>query len=160
MTQNNFAFIDSQNLYCAMRDIWRNLDYKKFRIYLRDKFQVSKAFFFIWYMPGNEALYTEFQQAGYILIFKPTLKTKDWIVKGNCDAELVLHTMLEYNSFDKAIIVSGDWDFHCLIEHLHKHWKLEKVIIPRSDKYSALLRKFSWKLFYLSQVWIQSKICK
>ena len=50
--------------------------------------------------------------------------------------------MIEYTNYDKAIIVSGDGDFHCLIEYLEKKGKLLHVLIPNSKKYSALLRKF------------------
>lgn len=64
-------------------------------------------------------------------------------IKGNVDAELVLHTMIEYNNYDKAIIVSGDGDFYCLAEHLAKNEKLLKIIVP-NKKYSSLLRKFSY----------------
>ena len=35
---------------------------------------------------------------------------KKKITKGNVDAELVLHTMIQWSSFDKAIIISGDGD--------------------------------------------------
>ena len=59
------------------------------------------------------------------------------------DAELVLHTMIELNNFDKAIIVSGDGDFYCLIEYLLKIDKLEKMIIPNQKQYSSLLKRLS-----------------
>ena len=51
-------------------------------------------------------------------MFKPTLELPDGDVKGNVDAELVLHTMVHINDFDKTLIVTGDGDFHCLIEYL------------------------------------------
>lgn len=51
--ENNFAFIDSQNLNLGTgKDIYKGkkkiysgwkLDYKKFRRYLSDKFRVNKA---------------------------------------------------------------------------------------------------------------------
>jgi len=63
-------------------------------------------------------------------------------IKGNVDAELVLHTMIEYANYDKAVIVSGDGDFYCLVEHLAKNSKLLKIIVP-NKKHSSLLRKFS-----------------
>jgi len=50
--------------------------------------------------------------------------------------------MIEYRNYKKAIIVSGDGDFHCLIEYLEKKKKLAKIIVP-SKRYSSLLRKFS-----------------
>ena len=51
-------------------------------------------------------------------------------VKGNVDAELVFHTMVEWNNYDRAVIVSGDGDFYCLIEYLKMKGKLEKLLIP------------------------------
>lgn len=63
-------------------------------------------------------------------------------VKGNVDAELVLHTMIEYSNYDKAVIITGDGDFYCLIDHLKKRNKLEKLIVPDQRRYSSLLRKF------------------
>lgn len=144
-TSSNYAFIDSHNLYRGIKDCGWTLDFQRFRVYLKDKYGVEKAFLFIGYVAGNEALYTALQRAGYLLIFKPTLeyKKKGKIhTKGNVDAELVLHAMIEYPNYDKAIIVSGDGDFHCLIEYLEKQGKLGKVLIPNNKKYSALLRKF------------------
>jgi len=36
--------------------------------------------------------------------------------------------MIEYNNYDKAIIVSGDGDFHCLVEYLEEKEKLLKNV--------------------------------
>lgn len=114
----------------------------------RRKYKVKKAYIFIGQIPGSEKLYTYLQESGYILIFKPTLefkKGKTRITKGNVDAELVLHAMIEWNNYDKAIIVSGNGDFYCLIEYLNDNQKLEKIITP-NHKYSSLLRKFANKI--------------
>ncbi|MBM3579565.1 MAG: NYN domain-containing protein [Alphaproteobacteria bacterium] len=135
--QKNFAFIDSQNLNLGIRSQGWKLDFARFLVYLHDRFSVTKAFLFIGYVPGNEAMYTELQQAGYLLVFKPTLVLRDGKVKGNVDAELVLHAMIEYQNYDRAIIVSGDGDFHCLIEHLERNDKLARLIIPNQQKYSV-----------------------
>ena len=64
------------------------------------------------------------------------------IIKGNVDAELVLHTMILYKNYQKALIVSGDGDFYCLIEYLEKKGKLLRVLVPNKH-YSSLLRKFN-----------------
>ncbi len=140
--KNNFAFIDSQNLNLGVRSQGWHLDWRKFRQYLRNKYNVWKAFLFIGYKPGNEALYTQMQQMGYVVILKPTLELADGTVKGNVDAELVLHTMIEYKNFDKAIIVSGDGDFHCLVEYLVQKDKLFHVLTP-NKYYSRLFKEFS-----------------
>jgi len=51
--------------------------------------------------------------------------------------------MIEYSYFEKALIVSGDGDFYCLIDNLKRQNKLLKVMIPNQYKYSSLLRKFN-----------------
>jgi uncharacterized LabA/DUF88 family protein len=140
--RNNYAFIDSQNLNLAIRDQGWTLDFGRFRKYLADKYGVVRAFLFIGYLPTNQNLYTTLQQQGYILIFKPTLVLSDGRVKGNVDAELVLHAMIEYSNYEKAVIVSGDGDFHCLIKYLRDRRKLEKLVIPNRQKFSSLLREF------------------
>ncbi len=140
-----FAFIDSQNLNLGVKSQGWKLDFAKFRIFLRDKYSVKQAFIFIGLIPEYQSIYTHLQKSGYILVFKPVLefkKNKKIMIKGNVDAELVLHTMIEYPHYERAIIVSGDGDFHCLIEYLVKKNKLAKLIVPNLH-YSSLLRKFS-----------------
>ncbi len=137
---NNYAFIDSQNLNLGIQGLGWKLDFKRFRVYLTEKYGVTKAFLFIGYIEGNNLLYTSLQEAGFICIFKPTLKHKDGTTKGNCDAELVLQSMIEYMNFDKAIIVSGDGDFHCLINYFIEKEKLQAVLIPNKLRFSALLK--------------------
>jgi len=68
------------------------------------------------------------------------------------DAELVLHTMIEYPNYDKAIIVSGDGDYYCLIEYLETHNKLSKVFIPNKKSYSSLLRKYNRYMAYVTEL--------
>lgn len=156
--ENNFAFIDSQNLNLSIQWQWWKLDWKRFRIYLKDKYKISKAFLFIWYVPWNQNLYTILQEFGYILVFKPTLELKNGNVKWNVDAELVLHTMIEYNNFSKAVIISWDWDFYCLIEYLINNQKLSKVLIPNKNKYSSLLKNFYKDLIFLNHPDLIKKI--
>ena len=143
--QKTFAFIDSQNLNLGVRSQGWKLDWRKFRQYLRNKYNVTKAYLFIGQVVGNELLYASLQESGYILIFKPTLyhreKTKT-IIKGNVDAELVLHTMIQYKNYQKAIIVSGDGDFYCLAEFLEEKNKLLRILAPNRH-YSGLLHKYN-----------------
>ncbi len=136
----NYAFIDSQNLNLAIRAQGWKLDFDRFRVYLQDKYHVEKAYLFIGYIPGNQNLYTNLKNAGFTCIFKPTLQYKDGTTKGNCDAELVLWAMIELENYDKAIIVTGDGDFHCLVDYLFTRGKLENVLIPDQHHFSGLLK--------------------
>jgi len=140
--ENNYAFIDSQNLNLSIQSLRWKLDFARFRVYLKEKYSVSKAFLFLGYIEGQQDLYTFLQDSGFIIVFKPTLKYPNGKTKGNCDAELVLHTMIEKDNYGGAIIVSGDGDFHCLIDHLLKIKKLKKILIPNQKQYSALLKRF------------------
>lgn len=135
-----YAFIDSQNLYSGIAELGWRIDYKKFRVYLADKYNVTKAYLFIGFLPQNADLYASLQDAGFICIFRPTLTYKDGTTKGNCDAELVLQAMIEYSNYDKALIVSGDGDFQCLAKYLYENDKLGGIMVPNQKKYSALLK--------------------
>jgi uncharacterized LabA/DUF88 family protein len=50
--------------------------------------------------------------------------------------------MIQFPNYEKAVIVSGDGDFYCLIEYLVRQNKLLKIIVP-NKRYSSLLRKFA-----------------
>ncbi|MCJ7728192.1 MAG: NYN domain-containing protein [Actinobacteria bacterium] len=149
---NNYAFIDSQNLNLAIRDQGWILDYKRFRKYLEQKYNITQAFLFIGYVPSNENLYTSLQKYGYLLIFKTTLVLQSGKPKGNIDAELVLHSVIEMQNYDKAIIVAGDGDYHCLVDYLIKQDKLLYLMIPNRYKYSSLLKKFSDKIVFMNNL--------
>ena len=128
------------------------LDFKKFRLYLKNKYGVDKAYLFIGNKPGNETLYNSLRFYGYEVVLKPTLpytengKTN---TKGNVDAELVLYSSaLLLNKYDQAIIVSGDGDFLCLSEFLDAENKLMKILTP-NFKYSSLLNKFASRILII-----------
>lgn len=150
-----YAFIDSQNLNLGVRSLGWKLDWRKFRQYLLNKYKVSDAYLFIGYKPGNEALYTNLQQMGFIVILKPTMELPDQTVKGNVDAELVLHTMVQYGNYDKAIIVSGDGDFFCLVEYLESKKKLLHIMTPNKH-YSRLFKKYS--SFIVQVDWLRGSL--
>lgn len=144
-SNKNYAFIDGQNLYLGIKDLGWKLDYKRFRVYLREKYGVSKAYMFMGFLPENQKLYNFLQTVGFVLVFKPIMKDQDGEVKGNVDAELVLHAMIEYKNYDKAIIITGDGDFYCLVNYLLEQKKLESIIVPNRFKFSALLKFRSFK---------------
>jgi uncharacterized LabA/DUF88 family protein len=142
---STYAFIDSQNVHLSIKSLGWRINWKRFRVYLREHYGVVKAFLFIGYVEGNNALYSELQEAGFICIFKPILVYKDGTVKGNVDAELVLHTMIHFPEFANAMIITGDGDFYCLVQHLLQKNKLRTVLVPNQEKYSALLKRFAKK---------------
>jgi uncharacterized LabA/DUF88 family protein len=163
----NYAFIDSQNLNLGTQKMGWKMDWKKFREWLSAEYGVEKAFMFIGYMPDYEKLYDQLHSQGYLVVLKPTLemfndpssetekpKTDDKeekkTVKGNIDADLVLHVMKEFKNYDKAVIVSGDGDFYTLLEYLDQQGKLLKLLTP-NWQYSSLLKGFDSYIVRLDQ---------
>lgn len=141
--ENNYAFIDSQNLNLGIKNLGWRLDFRKFRKYLREKYSVLTAYLFIGYMQQNQDLYASLQKAGYVLIFKPVLPDKNGDVKSNVDADLVLQAMIEYPNYDQAVIVTSDGDFYSLVKYLYDNKKLKAVISPYVKTCSTLLKKSS-----------------
>ena len=74
--KKNYAFIDSQNLNLGITSLGWKLDFRKFKVYPKEKYNVSKAYLFIGYMPENQGLYKSLQEYGFVLVFKPVLKNK------------------------------------------------------------------------------------
>lgn len=138
---NNYAFIDSQNLNLGIQKLGWKLDYRKFRVYLAEKYGVKKAYIFIGFVALNQSLCDRLQEAGFILKFKPTIPDADGKIKGNIDADLVLRATLELSDYDKAVIVSSDGDFYSLVQHLYENNKLEVVLSPDEENCSNLLKQ-------------------
>lgn len=150
---NNYAFIDGNNLNLGIKGLGWKLDYRRFRTFLTEKHGVKNAYIFMGYSPTQQNLYKSLQEQGYIMIFKPTMILKDGAVKGNCDAELVLNSMVELPNYDKAILVTGDGDFYCLAEYLIKVQKFERILAPSQKSCSYLLRKVAGShIIYISDL--------
>lgn len=160
----NFAFIDNQNLNLGIqRNGWK-MDWRKFRAFLKDEYDIETAYMFIGYMPEYEELYNQMHEAGYLVVLKPTLemfkipsedkdeKTEEEKkqVKGNVDVELVLWAVKEMPNYDKAVIISGDGDFYSLVEHLKENGKLLNLMVP-NRQYSKLLRQYDDCIVHLEQ---------
>ena len=60
--------------------------------------------------------------------------------------------MIEYEHYDKALIVTGDGDFYCLVDYLFKNDKLLKLMIPNKDKYSSLFRKMMRRIVFMNNL--------
>lgn len=149
----NFAFVDTQNVHLGIKSLGWNLDWGRFRVYLRDKYKVTEAYLFLGYLPDNQKLYEYLQKHGFILIFKPIVLDNNGATKGNCDADLVLHAILKINEYDKAVIVTSDGDFYSLVKYLYEKTKLEMVLSAYVKTCSKLLkREAKEKINYMSNL--------
>ena len=141
--ETNYGFIDGTNLHLTMRYLGWPLDYLRFRRYLAEHYRVATAYYAVGYVAKNAKLYTSLESSGFTMIYKPTMRLKDGSIKGNVDTELVLQAMIDYGTYDKAVIVTSDGDFACLVRYLVENEKLETVLAPSYGGCSSLLKKAS-----------------
>jgi uncharacterized LabA/DUF88 family protein len=60
--------------------------------------------------------------------------------------------MIEFDNYDKALIVTGDGDFYCLVDYLRKQGKLLKVMVPNKRKYSSLFSKLMEHIVFMNDL--------
>ena len=139
--ENNYAFIDGNNLHLTTMNLGWKLDERKFRVFLNEKYCVNVAYYFIGYIEDNDLLYASLRRKGYELKFKEVSLDDNKDIKGNIDTNLVLQAMLDINTYDKAVIVSSDGDFACLVEYLISKDKLKRVLACSREGCSGLLKR-------------------
>ncbi len=151
--EGNYAYIDGANLHKGIITLGWELDYQRFRTWLRDKHQVVQAYLFLGYIPEYEDRYQALRESGYILVFKEVVRDLDGRVKGNCDADLVLEATRGFyeNKYHKAVIVSSDGDYACLVKFLLEKEKM-KILLSPSNKCSVLLYRTGVQLTFLSEL--------
>lgn len=150
---DNFAYIDGANLDKALKELGWVLDYKRFRVWLFEKYKVKKAYIFIGMIPKYKNLYKYLQESGFTLIFKEVVYDGTGKPKGNCDADFVLQAACDVyeNNFNKAVIISSDGDYSGLVRFLMEKNKLKIVLSPSNQrKCSILLKRTGAKISYIN----------
>lgn len=145
-------YIDGNNLYRSAKELGFTINYKKFKGWLRQKYNPDKIYLFIGLVPERTKFYEYLQECGFILIFKQTISVSG-AIKGNCDAELVLKTTSDFytKSFESCILITGDGDFGCLVEFLVANKSLNLVIAPDKKKCSILIRNKNIEITFLNE---------
>lgn len=144
-------YIDGNNLYRGATELGFQLNYKKLRGWLSQKYKSSNIYIFIGLMPDKVKFYEYLQECGFIIIFKQTISIEGK-VKGNCDAELVLKSVSDFytNSFDLCYLVTGDGDFGCLVEFFKNNKCLGGILAPDENKCSFLIRNKNIEITFLN----------
>ena len=129
---------------------WK-INLKKFRVYLKRKYDVENAYYFLGYVQEeNQELYEEIQQAGFILSFKEHSPAMVGTKKGNVDTDIVFHVMKKIHKkeqFNKIVLVSGDGDYKKLIDFLIQEDRFAKILFPNRKFASSLYKKIG-SLYY------------
>jgi uncharacterized LabA/DUF88 family protein len=161
----NLAFIDGQNLHIgtAKREIdpWE-INLARFRVYLKEKYNVDKAYYFLGYVQeANQELYEEIQNAGFVLIFREHNPAMIGKKKGNVDSDIIFHIMKKMykkEDFEKVVLVSGDGDYKLVVDFLIEEKRFEKILFPDLKRASSLYKKIGATYFdALDAVDVRSK---
>lgn len=162
----NIAFIDGQNLYMATskREVnpW-DIDLARFRIYLAQKYHVTKAYYYLGYVQAeNNDLYEKIQKAGFVLLFREHSPAMLGTKKGNVDSEIIFHAMKDLykkEDFEKIILVSGDGDYKRMVDFLIEEKRFEKILFPDGKRASSLYKKIGAPYFAsLDAIDVRAKI--
>lgn len=152
---NNYAFIDSQNLNLGID--W-DLDHARFRVYLKEKYGIVRAFMFLGYIERLGPLYRRLERAGFELVFKEVTRDQNGRIKGNVDVDMTLYTLVTLDAYDKAVLVTSDGDFAPLVQYLLTQDKLHRVLSPKYRTCSWLLRKHAKsKIDYIDTMEVKLK---
>lgn len=94
--------------------------------------------------------YQKLNDFGYRLYLKPVkLYDQDDGTtkrKANCDVDMAFHMMKEKDSFDKAVVLSGDGDFLPVLKYLKANGK-DIVILGRSERTAKEIKRFGGSNF-------------
>lgn len=153
--ENNYAYIDGNNLYRGVNNSGWKIDFFRFRKWLTDKYKVTRAYYFIGLIPREKDMYEALQKAGFTLMFKEVVYGSDGKAKGNCDADLVLQAVRDVyeNSCEKLALITSDGDYAGLAKFLQEKSKLKIILSPSvQEKCSILLKRTSAPITYLNDV--------
>ncbi len=149
--ESNIAFIDGQNLHLGTTQNGWKIDHAKFRIYLRDKYHVDEAYYFLGYVSEEQqSLYSNLQKAGFIVLFKEHISTLKGTKKGNVDTDIVfeiMKTIIERKDFSKILLVSGDGDYKKMVDYLINKNVFKKILFPNRKFASSLYKHISWQYY-------------
>jgi uncharacterized LabA/DUF88 family protein len=150
------AFIDGQNLVKGTtKDTtpWK-LDLRKFRVYLSEKYDVEKAFYFIGVREDRyENLYKFIEKVGFTLVFREHDAKAMAKKKGNVDTDIVfsvMDTVFRKREQVKVVLVSGDGDYKKMVSRLITEKKFRAIIFPNkhwSSLYNKLPDQFKVRLY-------------
>lgn len=157
------AFIDGQNLHLGIKISGWSIDYKKLRVYLKEKYLVDEAYYFLGVQTIKEEwLYRDLIDAGFILMFREhdgKLKTKK---KGNVDTDIVFHVMrkvYETGESFEIVLISGDGDYVAMVKWLIEKGKFRKILFPNGRRASSLYKKVTSKYYdSLDNQYVREKI--
>lgn len=137
-----YVFIDAANLiYGSHASGWK-MDFEKLYSYLTKRFNAKRVLYYAGLDQANAkqvSFYDKLRGWGYELVLKPVKKYRrddgSIIRKANADVDLTFDAMLYWDSYHRAVFLTGDGDFYRLIAHALTH--KERVWVIGNAKRTA-----------------------
>lgn len=147
-----FIYIDGNNLHRAARELGHDINYQRMYRWLQQRYGIVVVKIFIGYISRYSKFYSLLQNIGYIIVFKEVVHV-DVEIKGNCDAELMLHAVSDFYETGSAqiVLVSGDGDFGCLVAFFRDRSAFKCLLAPSKKKCSYLLRNKNIPIVFLDE---------
>jgi uncharacterized LabA/DUF88 family protein len=140
------VYIDGANLFYTQKHLGWTIDWKKAKQFLLGKFEVLEMRYYTGIKDQDEKMKNYLSYLRHVsiqTITKPLKVIKNQqggvIYKSNCDVEMAVDILLDANSFDLAILFSGDSDFVYLIKTLQR--RFQKQVYVFSSR-----RTISWEI--------------
>jgi len=137
------------------------VDFFKFREYLKKKYNVTRAYYFLGFTIDEKSdLYDKIQESGFILKFREHNSAMLGKKKGNVDADIIFSIMKKIykkEPFDKIVLVSGDGDYRMLVDFLIEENRFKKILFPNKKFASSLYKKIT-RIYFDYRANIKHKI--
>lgn len=160
------VFIDGANMYFAQKKMGWEIDWVKILQYLKERYTVLETRYYSGLKQGDEEMQkylNKLEKLDFIIISKPLKKiciggNKDkphssqaYIYKANFDVEITADLILQKDSYDSAILFSGDSDFEYVVNKL-KQFDKKVVVFCAESGLSRELKKAANQVSLLGNI--------
>ena len=135
-------FIDGSNLFYAALHLGIEIDYSKLLASLADGARVLRTFFYTGIDPSNEkqkGFLLWMRHHGFRVVTKDLIQFVDGSRKANLDVEIAVDMMTLADSYDTAILVSGDGDLAYAVNKVSYQGVRVEIVSLRSMTSDSLI---------------------
>jgi uncharacterized LabA/DUF88 family protein len=132
------VFVDAANIEIAAKAKGWRFDYQKLERELTKSAPEVLGLFYYTAIEGDYQIKAKGIE-NYQVISKPVSCYQDGNKKGNLDLEIARDLITKSREFETAILVSGDGDFTCIVEHLQQQQK-RVIVVAFGDSTKRELR--------------------
>lgn len=135
-------FIDGSNLFYAALQLGIEIDYTKLLYRLTSGSRLLRSFFYTGVDRTNEkqqGFLLWMRRNGYRVIAKDLVQLPDGSKKANLDVEIAVDMMALVNSYETAVLVSGDGDLAYAVDAVSYRGARVEVVSLRSMTSDSLI---------------------